>query len=72
MEVKEIIPNLNKTVIYNGYEYKLIGSIIRKDKLGRIYYSAELLDKNKNSVCIVKLEVVELWNENTNANTAKN
>jgi hypothetical protein len=70
MEVKEIIPNLNKRVKWNdSTSYTLIGSTIRKDKYGNIYYSAELLDKNQNSVCIVKLEEVELWNENTNANT---
>jgi DNA-binding transcriptional regulator/RsmH inhibitor MraZ len=71
MEVKEIIPNLNKIVVYNGSEYTLTGSTIRKDKQGRVYYSAELLDKNKNSVCIVSLEGVEIWNEkNTNADIA--
>lgn len=70
MEVKEIIPNLNRAVIYNGSEYTLTGSTIRKNENGQIYYSAELLDKNQNSVCIVRLEEVKLWNENTSANTA--
>ena len=56
MEVKEIIPNLNNKVIFNGSEYILSGSTIRKDKQGKIFYQAELLDKNGNSVCIVKLE----------------
>lgn len=60
MEVKEIIPNLNKPVRWNGStSYTLTGSTIRKDKQGNIYYSAELLDKNGNSVCIVKLEEIE-------------
>ena len=58
MEVKEIVPNLNRPVIYNGAEYTLTGSTIRKNKHGQLYYTAELLDKNKNSVCIVKLEDV--------------
>ena len=59
MEIKEIIPNLNRTVIYNDSEYTLTGSTVRKDTQGRIFYQAELLDKNKNSVCIVKLEDVK-------------
>jgi hypothetical protein len=69
MEVKEIVPNLNRAVMYNGSEYTLTGSTIRKDKRGNIYYSAELLDKNQNSVCIVKLEEVKIWSENTSVNT---
>ena len=56
MEVKEIIPNLNRAVIFNGSVYKLIGSTIRKNERGEIFYQAEILDKNKNSVCTVKLE----------------
>lgn len=60
MEVKEIIPNLNRAVIYNGSEYKLNGSVIRKNEQGEIFYQAELLDKNKNSVCIVRLEDVKI------------
>jgi hypothetical protein len=59
MEIKEIIPNLNKTVLYKGYEYKLAGSIIRKDKQGNIFYQAEILDKNSNSVCITRLEDIK-------------
>lgn len=70
MEVKEITQNLNHTVTYNGAEYTLTGATIRRDKHGQVCYSAELLDKNKNSVCIVKLEDVETWNENTSANIA--
>lgn len=56
MELKEIIPNLNRPVVYNGSAYILTGSIVRKDKKGKLYYQAEILDKNKNSICIVKLE----------------
>ena len=55
MEVKEIIPNLNRTVFYDGSEYTLVGSTIRKNARGELFYQAELLDKNKNSVCTVKL-----------------
>lgn len=60
MEVKEIVPNLNNKVKYNDSEYTLTGSTIRKDKQGKVFYQAELLDKNKNSVCIVNLEDVEI------------
>jgi hypothetical protein len=59
MEVKDIIPNLNRAVLYGGSEYKLTASIIRKDAQGRIFYQAEIQDKNKNSVCITKLEDVK-------------
>lgn len=60
MEVKEIIPNLNKKVRYkDNTSYTLNGSTIKKDKTGKIYYLAELLDKNKNSVLIVGLEEIK-------------
>lgn len=58
MEVKEIIPNLNRAVTYNGSKYTLTGGTIRKNKQGRIFYQAELLDKNKNTIYIVKLEEI--------------
>lgn len=60
MEVKEIIPNLNNKVIYDGSQYVLTGATIRKDGQGKIFYQAEILDKNNNSVCIVKLEDIEI------------
>lgn len=61
MEVKEIIPNLNKHVRYKDTtSYTLNGSTIRKDKTGKLYYDAELLDKNKHSVLIVRLEEIEV------------
>jgi hypothetical protein len=61
MEVKEIIPNLNKPVKWRGgTSYTMTGCTIKKDKQGNIYYTAELLDKNKNSICIVKLEEVKI------------
>jgi hypothetical protein len=62
MEVKDIIPNLNRPVVYNGSIYTLTGSIIRKDSQGKLYYQAEILDKNKNSICIVRLEDIS-WQE---------
>ena len=64
MEIKEIIPNLNKKVRYkDSTSYTLSGSTIRKDKHGKIYYVAELLDKNERSVCIVRLEDVKCLEE---------
>ena len=60
MEIKQIIPNLNRPVYYNGTEYILTGSTVRKDKQGRLFYQAEILDKNQNTVVIVKLEDVTI------------
>jgi hypothetical protein len=59
MEVKEIVSNLNKKVMYCDSEYTLTGSTIRKDSKGSVFYQAELLDKNNNSICIVRLEDVK-------------
>jgi hypothetical protein len=59
MEVKDIVPNLNRAVTFNGSEYKLTGSIIRRNERGRLFYQAEILDKNSNSVNIVSLEDIE-------------
>jgi hypothetical protein len=55
MEVKDIKSNLNKPVMFEGSVYTLTGSTIRKNDNGDFYYTAEILDKNKNSVCQVKL-----------------
>lgn len=60
MEVKEIIPNLNKRVRYkDSTTYTLTGCTIKKDSNGKIYYTAELLDKNKHSVSIVGLNEID-------------
>lgn len=60
MQVKEIIPNLNKNVKYDdSISYTLNGCTIRKDDKGKVRYYAELLDKNKHSVVITRLEAVE-------------
>ena len=60
MEVKEIIPNLNKNVRYkDSTSYTLNGSTIKKDATGKIYYTADLLDKNKHSILTVRLEDIE-------------
>jgi hypothetical protein len=63
MEVKEIIPNLNKQVKWKySTSYTMTGCTIKKDKQGNIYYVAELLDNtNGNSVCIVRLEEVDKY-----------
>jgi hypothetical protein len=59
MEVKDIKSNLNMPVMFNNSIYTLTGSTIRKNKDGEIYYTAEILDKNKNSVCQVKLRDIK-------------
>lgn len=65
MQVKEIIPNLNKNVRYkDSTSYTLNSGTIRKRANGEIYYLAELLDKNKRSVLIVKLEDIEQLTKN--------
>ena len=48
-------------VEYSGIQYRYISAIIyRSDKNGNLMISAELLDKNKNSVTIVRLQDVNL------------
>jgi hypothetical protein len=65
MTLKEIIPNLNMPVMWEGHLYTLYGSRVRKDKrTGELVYTAEILDKNQNSVCHVGLEEVTLVKEN--------
>lgn len=60
MQVKEIIPNLNKNVRYkDSISYTLNGCTIKKDNAGKIYYTADLLDKNKHSILTVRLEDVK-------------
>ena len=60
MEVKEIIPNLNKNVRYkDSTSYTLNGATIKKDASGGIYYTVDLLDKNKHSILTVRLEDIE-------------
>lgn len=59
MEIKDIIPNLNKPVIFRNAKYTLRGSIVRKSAEGELYYLAELLDANGNSICIAKLSDIE-------------
>ena len=63
MELKEIIPNLNKPVMYGGSKYILTGSVVRKTEKGVLYYQAELLDKCGRSVCYTRLEDIERCEE---------
>lgn len=49
MELRDIIPNLNREVLYDGKEYIMRESIVWKDTRGNINYSAILIDPNGNS-----------------------
>lgn len=40
-------------VEYNGITYKCVTAIVYRNKGGKIDISAEVLDKNNNSVCYV-------------------
>lgn len=59
MELKEIIPNLNEMVIYNGSPYVLKASVVSKDNDGNLRYQAVIKDLKANSISYVKLEDVE-------------
>lgn len=58
MELKEIIPNLNREVEYNGKNYIMRESIVWKDHQGNVNYSAVLLDPNGNSQYRVSIKEV--------------
>lgn len=59
-EVKRAVKKQSR-VMYNGHEYIFHASrIFKRLHEGRVDYSAELLDKNKNSVIYADLEKVEL------------
>ncbi|MDD6484775.1 MAG: hypothetical protein PUF72_09430 [Clostridiales bacterium] len=67
MDILDVAKNLNKTVYYKDFynireltAYILNGCTVRKDPRGMLHYEAELLDKNKNSIIIAKLEAVRL------------
>ena len=49
MELREVIPSLNREVEYNGKSYIMRESIVWKDSQGNINYSAILIDPNANS-----------------------
>ena len=58
MELKDIIPNLNKEVEYKGNTYIMRESIVWKDQRGIVNYSAILLDPNGNSQYRVSIKEV--------------
>ena len=62
MQAEDIKKYLNKPVKYQGSEYILTGAIFRRNDKG-YYYQVELTDKCKNSICIARLEDVEVENE---------
>lgn len=61
MTLKEIKASMNRTVLYKGGEYRLVGCIFRQNaKTGDYYYQAELLDLTSGrSTVICKLVEVE-------------
>lgn len=65
MTLHEIKRSMNRTVLYKGGEYKLVGCIFRQnDKTGEYFYQAELLDLHSGrSTVICRLEEVEKRNE---------
>lgn len=56
MELKDIIPNLNKEVEYKGRTYIMSESVVWKDNRGDVNYSAILLDPNGNSTSRVSIK----------------
>lgn len=63
MELKEIIPNLNREVEYNGGRYIMRESIVWKDNQGNVNYSAILLDPNGNSQYRVSIKDIRRTND---------
>jgi len=59
MELKDIIPNLNREVEYNGGTHTMSESIVWKDKRGNVKYSAILLDPNGRSQYRVNIENIK-------------
>lgn len=58
-EAKEALQN-KTPVVCGGIEYKRLSAIIyRYNDKGKFLVSAELLDKNKNSVTIARMEDVQ-------------
>lgn len=65
MTLQEIKRNMNRTVLYKGGQYKLVGCIFRQnDKTKEYYYQAELIDlRSGRSTVICRLEEVEEYHE---------
>lgn len=70
MNLSDIKRNLNRTVLYKGGKYKLVGCIFRQnEKTGDYFYQAELLDLTSGrSVVICRLE--EVTEDDRQKNTA--
>lgn len=60
MELKDIIPNLNREVKYKGNAYIMKESIVWKDQRGNVNYSAVLIDPNGNSQYRVSIKEISL------------
>lgn len=63
MELRDIIPNLNKEVVYDGNLYIMRESIVWKDTMGNINYSAVLIDKNANSQYRVGIKDIKKYED---------
>ena len=63
MELRDIIPNLNKEVEYDGKNYIMRESIVWKDTSGNINYSAILIDEIANSQYRVGIKDIKKINE---------
>lgn len=61
MTLKEVKPNMHKSVIYNSSVYRLESCVLWLDEKSREFkYSLNLIDKNKNCVLTVPIEKVEV------------
>ena len=56
MEIRDIIPNLNREVEFDKSIYVMKKSTIWKDANGNLHYSGVLVDKNQNSLCEVDIK----------------
>ena len=52
-QLNEALMN-GQPVEYNGIVYKCVSAIIKRNKNGKPVYTAELTDRNNNSVSIVE------------------
>lgn len=61
MNLAQIKRSMNRTVMYKGGEYRLVGCIFRQnEKTGEYYYQAELLDlRSGRSTVICRLDDIE-------------
>lgn len=52
-------------IIYNGMEFSCISGIIYRNKGGKVAVTAEILDKNQNSVVITTPDKIQLSGGNS-------